>query len=103
MNNIKLLRRTAGMSQQELAKAVGVAQSRISAYESGKLDIDNMTIKLARKFATALNCTVEQLTETIFFDPEDALEITHNQDLADRKDLKDGNLSVDDIINNRFM
>lgn len=63
MNNIKFLRHTAGLSQTELAEAVGVAQSRVSAYESGKLDVDNMTIKLARKFAAALNCSMEQLTE----------------------------------------
>lgn len=63
MNKIKQLRLTAGMSQKELAEAVGVAQSRVSAYESGTLDVNNMTVGLARKLAAALNCSIEQLTE----------------------------------------
>lgn len=38
MNNIKSLRRRAGMQQKELALAVGVAQATVSEWEHGKKD-----------------------------------------------------------------
>lgn len=48
------LRLKRGMTQQQLADKVGMAQSRISAYESGTNDVSNMTLGNALKFCSAL-------------------------------------------------
>ena len=48
------LRLKRGMTQQQLADKVGMAQSRIAAYESGTNDVSNMTLGNALKFCSAL-------------------------------------------------
>ena len=48
------LRLKRGMTQQQLADKVGMAQSRIAAYESGTNDVSNMTLGNALKFCSVL-------------------------------------------------
>lgn len=50
--NLAQMRKDAGMTQVELAKALGVNQSRISAIEHG--DPDSMTLATTRAYVEAL-------------------------------------------------
>lgn len=56
-NNIRKLREAAGMTQAELAKAVGTTQPQIAIYESGIIPRWKTMCKLCRVF----NATVEDI------------------------------------------
>ena len=58
MNEIKELRKKAGFTQAKFAEAVGVTQSTVSQWESGKVLPD--TAKLP-KLAEVLGCSVADL------------------------------------------
>lgn len=60
MKNLKLksARAALDMSQQELAKLVGVSRQTISAIEKGDY---NPTIRLCRAICRALNKTLDEL------------------------------------------
>lgn len=60
-NNIRILRMAAGLKQSGVATKAGIPQETLSRYESGKLSVENMTLKLADAMAKALGCTVEDL------------------------------------------
>jgi len=59
-DKIKVLREKAGLSQQEVAKTVGVAKSTYSLYEAGKREPDVLKIKA---IALALNTTPDDLLD----------------------------------------
>lgn len=50
INGVKLteMRKKAGMSQKTLAKQIGVAESTISNYETGRTDPTDVTFPLCR-------------------------------------------------------
>jgi transcriptional regulator with XRE-family HTH domain len=52
MNVVRKIRRTAGVTQQELAGRAGTSQSTIAAYESGK---KSPTLRTLDRLASALN------------------------------------------------
>ena len=56
--NIKRLREKAGMTQEDLAKVLGVTHSAISLIESDKRGIN---VKKADKIAAALGVTLNDL------------------------------------------
>lgn len=58
MNNIKACRQSANMKQAELAKALNVAASTVSNWETGYSapDIDSL-----RNMASILNCSIDEL------------------------------------------
>ena len=58
MNRIKELRKKHGMNQIDLAQKVGVAQSTLSGWESGKYEIDNASLF---KLSDFFNCSVDYL------------------------------------------
>lgn len=60
VNNLKALRKKAGMTQQELSDKSGVAQQKIATYENTD-DLRNITLWNALRIAEALNCTVEDI------------------------------------------
>jgi len=62
---IKELRANAGMTQEELARQVGVRRETIVFLEKGKY---NPSLKLAYRVAKALGSTIE---EVFTFDEED--------------------------------
>jgi phage repressor protein C with HTH and peptisase S24 domain len=64
LKKIRLLRK---LTQEELARKVGVSKSNLSLIESGKL---NIKIEKAEKLAVALNCKTTDLTGTTQFNPE---------------------------------
>lgn len=57
-NQIKILRKTLKISQEELAKTCGVSRQTINAIENDKYD---PTLGLAFHLAKALNTTVDEL------------------------------------------
>lgn len=58
MNRIPEARRLRGLTQQELARLVGVGRAAISHYESGRRKPD---VEMALRLAEALRTTVERL------------------------------------------
>ena len=69
VENLKSLRRNKGISQQQLAEAVGVSQQSINKYENHDVEPDISTlIKMARYFNTSVdyligNTTVDRIIE----------------------------------------
>jgi len=61
-NNIGVYRERTGLSQGELATAVGVSRQTINAVERDRYD---PSLELAFKLATYFDCRVEEL-----FDPD---------------------------------
>ncbi|KFI81590.1 helix-turn-helix transcriptional regulator [Bifidobacterium psychraerophilum] len=57
-NNLKVLRKQAGLSQAELAGLVGTSRNTISSIETGQF---SPTAKLALILCTALNVKFEEL------------------------------------------
>lgn len=57
-NNLKQVRNSKGISQEELAKLVGTTRQTIIAVEKG---VFNPSAKLALLLAVALDCTFEDL------------------------------------------
>ena len=58
MNRIRDIRQARGMTQKELADRLGVNQSMISDYESGKVDL---SLTKAVKIAYILECDLNDL------------------------------------------
>ena len=58
--NIRLFRKQKGLTQAELAKAVGCHKQYLSELERGKYD--NPAIKLVRAIADALDVKIDELT-----------------------------------------
>ena len=57
-NSIRMLRKAAGLRQEDLAERLGVTRQTINAIENNKYD---PTLGLARRLARLLNTTVEEL------------------------------------------
>ncbi|MFH7029816.1 MAG: helix-turn-helix transcriptional regulator [Heteroscytonema crispum UTEX LB 1556] len=67
---IALLREKAGLTQLELSRLVGVTESTIQNWESGRTGTDH--IERIIRFCKALNCQVEDLIELVGESPEEA-------------------------------
>lgn len=52
-------RRSAGLTQRELAQALKISQNTVSQYESGKR---NPTVKKLVEISALLGCSVSELT-----------------------------------------
>ena len=57
-NSIRMLRKAAGLRQEDLAERLGVPRQTINAIENNKYD---PTLGLAMRLARLLNTTVEEL------------------------------------------
>ena len=57
-NNIKQLRKAAGLRQEDMAKMLGVSRQTIIAIENDKY---NPTLELAMKIARLLQLNVEEI------------------------------------------
>jgi transcriptional regulator with XRE-family HTH domain len=64
---IALLREKAGLTQLELSRLVGVTESTIQNWESGRTGTDH--IERIIRFCKALNCQVDDLIEYISESP----------------------------------
>ena len=59
VNKLKILRITKGLSQQNLAKALGVTQGAVSQWETG---IKQPNEKMVLRLATVLECDSEEIS-----------------------------------------
>lgn len=59
---LKEVRERADMTQTELAKRTGIAQTTISGYENGRRNIWLMSLGNALRICRALNCRPDELT-----------------------------------------
>ena len=57
-NNLRDLRKAAGLSQDELGKRVGIAHNSVSGYENGKTPLTPPMIEI---FAKALNLSADRI------------------------------------------
>lgn len=60
---LKELRKRAGLTQVQLAKQTGIAQTTLSGYENGRYDIHSMTLDNALRLSRALKCCPYELTD----------------------------------------
>lgn len=60
--NLKRIRKDKGMSQQELAEAVGVTQSMIAQIERGT---KALTMELGKEIAKVLEVKIDKLLEYV--------------------------------------
>ncbi len=60
---LKELRKRAGLTQVQLAKQTGIAQTTLSGYENGRYDIHSMTLDNALRLSRALKCYPYELTD----------------------------------------
>ncbi|KAB8293619.1 helix-turn-helix transcriptional regulator [Bifidobacterium avesanii] len=60
---LKELRKATGLTQVQLAKRAGMSQTEISAYETGRRDVGNMTLTTALRLSRILNCHPSDLTD----------------------------------------
>lgn len=56
--NLKKIRLSRSMTQEQLASKVGITQSNLSRIENGDVQI---SLKLAKALSEALNCTMDEL------------------------------------------
>lgn len=85
-NNIAILRRKAGMSQKELGESLGVVQTTVSGWESGKNKPD---MSLADKMAKLFKVSIGSLMgyEPIkLHEPLSPDEIVFNVEMAEHED-----------------
>lgn len=59
MNRIRQLREEKGMTQQQLADALGVNQSTVDRYEKGIIEL---RLTMSMRIISVLDCTMSQLT-----------------------------------------
>lgn len=60
-NNLKELRKAAGLTQAELAKKSGVNLSMIQFYEQGFKDLNKAAFETGLRIAEALDCDPREL------------------------------------------
>ena len=58
MKNLKYYRKASGLSQEELARIVGISRYSILDYENGRL---SPTIEVGKKIADALKVSLDDL------------------------------------------
>ena len=100
---IALLREKAGLTQLELSRLVGVTESTIQNWESGRTGTDH--IQRIIKFCKALNCKVEDLIEPQETPSEEAttkpasLHEIHNLLGTDQKEAEQAEQTEEAVVN----
>ena len=54
-----------GMTLKELAEKAGVNINTLITYDNGRKDLNNASVTFVRKLARALNCTIDDLTDSL--------------------------------------
>lgn len=67
-NNLKEIRTQAGLTQEQLAEAMGTSKTYISQLENGTRNIDTIRQSTMQKLCGALNCNPEDLMVPIEFE-----------------------------------
>lgn len=90
--NIKSLRKSARLTQEQLAEKVGIKRSLLGAYEEGRADprLNNL-LAIARIF----DVSVDQLISSDISNPEDRLKISQTNGASVNSGLKVLSITVD--------
>ena len=78
---IAFLREQAGLTQLELSRLVGVTESTVQNWESGRTGMNH--IERVARFCKALNCRVEDLLEYIDNSSNDDVKSSSLSDIHD--------------------
>lgn len=62
-NNLRELRKKCNMTQADVLVKTRISIATISALESGKRDIKDITLETALKFANCFDCDVKDLVK----------------------------------------
>ena len=54
-----------GFTVNELSAITGITVSSINKYETGVMDLNNASITIVKRLARALNCTTDDLTDSL--------------------------------------
>lgn len=63
MNRIAMIRKASGFTQAELAKMTGLTQPYIANVESGKVKIENVSLKNGLILSSVLGCRMDDLLD----------------------------------------
>lgn len=63
MNRLQMIRKSKGFTQLELAKMSGLTQPYIANVESGKVNIENVSLKNGLILSSVLGCRMEDLVD----------------------------------------
>ena len=64
MGNLAIIRKSKGFAQAELAKMSGLTQPYIANVESGKVNIENVSLKNGLILSSVLGCRMEDLIDS---------------------------------------
>lgn len=54
-----------GMTLKELSEKAGVNINTLITYDNGRKDLNNASVIFVKKLARALNCTIDDLTDSL--------------------------------------
>ena len=63
LNNLQRIRKSKGLSQNQLVELSGVSRSLITKYESGEKNINRAASETLYKISTVLGCSIEDLLD----------------------------------------
>lgn len=67
-NPLKALRLSAGFTQTELTRSVGISMRTLNRYENGEHELEDLPIGLAKKIAAVLNVDLLKLIDRFVLD-----------------------------------
>lgn len=96
MNNLRLIRKEKGLSMRELGKIIGVSESTISQYETGKREPDFETLlKLGEYFNVSMDYLLDRVEKS---SPFPALTSRDEKDIARDLERIMSNLDSEDAL-----
>ena len=101
VNNLRILRVRAGLTQKELAAETGMAQSKVSLYESLD-DLSKLQVGTLIKIADVCGVKIDDIINPLppLTPADDMLDFVSATYIKDKEDAENGD--VEAIIQNRF-
>lgn len=101
MNNLKILRIRAGLTQKELAAETGMTQSKVSLYESLD-DLSKLQVGTLIKIADVLHVKIDDIISPLPVKyGDDILDFVAENYVKDKDDAENGDIEA--VIRNRFV
>ena len=101
VNNLRILRVRAGLTQKELAAETGMAQSKVSLYESLD-DLSKLQVGTLIKIANVCGVKIDDIINPLppLTPADEMLDFVSATYIKDKEDAENGD--VEAIIQNRF-
>jgi transcriptional regulator with XRE-family HTH domain len=101
VNNLRILRVRAGLTQKELAAETGMAQSKVSLYESLD-DLSKLQVGTLIKIADVCGVKIDDIINPLppLTPADEMLDFVSATYIKDKEDAENGD--VEAIIQNRF-